>query len=214
MDPIAAAPIPPASNTTPKKGGTLGVVALIFSALFFVPLAPLIGLILGIVALVTAPPGKKTVPIVAVAIAPVTLFFLQGILAAVAIPSFMKYTRRSKSVEAVMNVRSVADAVAMRIGERVALPPETDWTPPGRACDQENGKFPPSASEAFRDGTWRALGVQPEVSRYQLRLRREGDAIVVEARGDLDCDGDHSLFARTVSSDGQISPLRTEREIE
>jgi hypothetical protein len=198
----------------PKKGGALGVVALIFSALFFVPFAPILGLILGIVALVTAPPNKKTVPIVAVCIAPVTLFLLQGMMAAIAIPAFLKYIRRSKTMEARMTVRSVADAVAMRAGEGGSLPTETDWAPPGRACDHPNGKFPPSASEAFRADPWRALGVEPQVSYYQLRLRRDGNGVAVEARGDLDCDGDYSLFSLTVGADGRLGPLHTERDIE
>jgi len=207
-------PAQPNAPPSPKRGGALGIVALVFAALFFIPFAPLIGLILGIVALVTAPPGKKTIPIVAVCVAPASFFLLQGIMAAVAIPSFMKYLRRSKSVEATMNVRRVADAIVMRTADGAPLPPETDWTPPGRACDEPAGKFQPSSRAAFDADPWRALGVQPELSYFQLRLRHEAGSVVVEARGELDCDGDYSLFSRSVSPDGQMGPLRTERELE
>ncbi|HWE31202.1 MAG TPA: prepilin-type N-terminal cleavage/methylation domain-containing protein, partial [Polyangia bacterium] len=41
-----------------------------------------------------------------------------GVLAAVAIPSFIKYTRRSKTSEALMNIRKMYDgAVAYYVGE-------------------------------------------------------------------------------------------------
>jgi hypothetical protein len=209
-------PQPPSPSPAPptKKGGALGVVALVFAALFFIPFAPLLGLILGIIALVTAPPGKKTVPIVAVCVAPLSFFLLQGMMAAIAIPAFMKYVRRAKTVEAQMNVRRVAEAVAMRLAEGGATIADTGWAPSGSACEHPGGRYPHGAG-AFDSDAWRALGLGAvDVSFYQLRVHPEGDEVVVEARGDLDCDGDFARFERRVRRDGTIGPLRTEREIE
>jgi hypothetical protein len=47
----------------------------------------------------------------------------------------------------------------------------------------------------------------------QFRLRRDGANILVEARGDLDCDGKFSRFERVVAPDG-AQPLTTQDELE
>src|SRR5260370_19256986 len=80
-----------------------------------------------------------------------------GILAAVAIPAFMKYIRRSKAVEATMNVRKLADAaVAYAVEQqpkqkaRFTFPKSTDWAPAHNCCGQPGDKCAPNAS------TWSA----------------------------------------------------------
>ena len=45
-----------------------------------------------------------------------------GILAAVAIPAFMKYIRRSKTVEATMNIRKMFDATVSYFASERADP--------------------------------------------------------------------------------------------
>src|SRR4051794_21304705 len=102
--------VKPAAVKKPPSA-TLAIVALVLSSLFFVPFAPLIGVILGIVALVKARQGgtPRTLAIIAVSVGPLCMLFNLGMCAGIAIPAFMKYVRRSKTVEATMNVRRLGD---------------------------------------------------------------------------------------------------------
>ena len=193
-----------------KKGNGLAITALVLSAVFFLPIVPFFGLVLGIIALATG--RSKPISIVAVCLG---AFFtlMTGVYAAIAIPAFMKYIRRSKTVEASMNTRQMADAVARLSAQQWAQLAESDWTPAGSACAQPNQKFPANAA-AFAGEPWATLGFGvSDPHYYQYRLRRNDGGFVVEARGDLDCDGKFSRFARAVKPDG-VGPLTTEDELE
>ncbi|MCU1276755.1 MAG: hypothetical protein JWM53_301 [bacterium] len=193
-----------------KKGNGLAITALVLSALFFLPIIPFFGLVLGIIALATG--RSKPISIVAVCLG---AFFtlMTGVYAAVAIPAFMKYIRRSKTVEASMNTRLLADAVARLSAQQWADLAESDWTPAGSACSQPNGKFPVDAS-AFGGEPWATIGFSVrDPHYYQYRVRRDAGGFVAEARGDLDCDGKFSHFARAIKPDG-AGPLTTEDDLE
>jgi type IV pilus assembly protein PilA len=152
-----------------------------------------------------------------------------GIGAAVAIPAFLKYVRRSKTVEATTNVRRLADAAAALAAEqgpkkkgKFAFPKSTEWTPARGCCGQPGDKCGPDAS-AWKGATWTALGFSvEEPAYYQYRVTSKGAGaratVTVEARGDLDCDGKFSSFKRVVTVDAQgnptVSPLDTSDEIE
>ncbi len=207
--PEAARPAAPTPTPTPPKKA-LAVTALVLSCLFFIPLVPTIGLVLGIVALATG--RAKTISIVAVCLGAFFTFFIV-IEAAVAIPAFMKYIRRSKSVEATMNTRRLATTLAAMPAADWAKLPDADWTPPGSACGQPNQRFAPDP-QAFAGEPWRTLGFSVDDPHYyQYRVARSGNGFVVEARGDLDCDGLFSRFSIAVTPDGP-GPLSTENEIE
>ena len=193
-----------------KKGNALAITALVFSALFFLPGANFVGIILGIIALATG--RSKTISIVAICLG-AFMVFMTGIYAAIAIPAFMKYVRRSKTVEASMNTRAIGSAIAALPAVEWAKLTESDWTPPGTACGQPRDKFPADAA-AFAAEPWQTLGFQvAEAHYYQYRVRRNDHGFVVEARGDLDCDGKFSHFARDVSAEG-VGALTTEDELE
>jgi type IV pilus assembly protein PilA len=151
-----------------------------------------------------------------------------GVLSAVAIPAFMKYVRRSKTVEATINVRRLSDAaVAFRDGHRktgkgFAFPASTQWTPAVVCCGQPGDKCP-AASGEWKNGAWHDLDFSiANPHYYQYRFTSDGKGqrarFVVEARGDLDCDGIFSSYRRTGSLDAQgnvqISPLDSANEIE
>ncbi len=199
---------------TPRPGQGLAITALVLACLFFVPLLPLIGLILGIVALVKSRPGDRGLAIAAVVVGGVTLVMNVGVCAAVAIPSFMKYVKRSKTSEARMNIGRLATSVAAYQLDHNKLPPPADWTPPGRACDQPNQKFSPDPS-LWKGEPWKSLDFSVDTpSYYQYRVVAGADGVTVEARGDLDCDGEFSSFRRTVSNDGHPQPIEVDREME
>src|SRR5262245_63582545 len=78
-----------------------------------------------------------------------------GILAAVAIPAFMKYIRRSKTTEATMNIRKLFDSSvsyfedehAARSGTILAkqFPATSTITPATQCCSNAGGKCAPAA---------------------------------------------------------------------
>jgi hypothetical protein len=205
----APLPPPPIAPAT-KKGNGLAVTALVLSALFFLPVIPFFGLVLGIIALATG--RSKPISIVAVCLG---AFFslMTFVYAAIAIPAFMKYIRRSKTVEASMNTRVLADAVARLSAQQWSQLADSDWTPAGSACAEPNQKFPANAAP-FAGEPWATIGFTVAAPHYyQYRVRRDAGGFVVEARGDLDCDGKFSHFARAVQPDG-AGPLTTEDELE
>lgn len=136
---------------------------------------------------------------------------IMGILAAVAIPATMKYIRRSKTVEAALNVRRLTDgSIAYLTSHKARFPKPTPWTPERLCCASEGGKCQPDA-HAWDAPTWKALNFSVnEPHYYQYRVVVEGSGkkagLGLEARGDLDCDGKFSLYRREVLLDEQGKP--------
>jgi prepilin-type N-terminal cleavage/methylation domain-containing protein len=135
-----------------------------------------------------------------------------GILAAVAIPSFIRYTRKSKTLEAVMMIRRMYDgAVAYYIGEHVdkggtqlhqKFPDSTGPTPTaGVPC----GKPVLTPQAEWGSDAWQALDFAvTDPQRYQYEFEDNGQEGAgafawMRARGDLNCNGVYSEFARSVT---------------
>jgi disulfide bond formation protein DsbB len=193
-----------------KKGNGLAITALVLSSLFFLPVIPLFGLILGIVALATG--RSKPISIVAVCLGGFFTLMI-GMYAAIAIPAFTKYMRRSKTIEATNNTRTIATSLAALTAQQWSALPESDWTPAGSACGQIDHKLPANPS-AFAGEPWATLGFSmADAHLYQYRVRRNANGFLVEARGDLDCDGKFSHFARGVQPDG-VGELQREDDLE
>ena len=219
--PFPPAYLPPtlaAASAPPRKGTPgLAVAALVLACLFFLPFVPLVGTILGIIAVIVAKPNQsRTAAIVAICVgivvAPVSL-----IMSAVTIPSFIKYNRRSKTTEASMNIRKLYDSTVSYYEAEHAdysgtiLPPqfpvETAWTPAETPCNYPEQKFPVQPT-LWAEPTWQALNFSvDDSSYYQYRVRRDGngsnvgDQFFLEARGDLNCNGVWSLYRRTATVD-------------
>jgi type IV pilus assembly protein PilA len=138
-----------------------------------------------------------------------------GILAAVAIPAFMKYIRRSKTTEALMNVRKLYDASvsyyesehANQAGQVLARQfPSTQTmtpTPVGVCCTAQGQKCNPATYAAsWNSATWSALNFSvddPFYYSYQYDSAGTDTAsqFTATASGDLTCDGaKFSLFQR------------------
>lgn len=134
-----------------------------------------------------------------------------GILAAVAIPAFMKYQRRAKTTEVKLNLRQMHDAAvayystehATRMGEILprAFPASAGPTPAKMPC----GDNPVWASpELWRAPAWRALNFGPSGKvRYQYSFISDGKSFTARANGDLNCDGVLSTFERIGRIDAQ-----------
>jgi type IV pilus assembly protein PilA len=163
-----------------------------------------------------------------------------GILAAVAIPAFMKYIRRSKTVEATMNVRKLFDSSvayfeaehADKTGNAIAktFPTSAGPDPGGAAptasgpcCTKTGDKCPPAASN-FTADTWSALNFSVDdpfyfVYQYDSSGTETAAKFSAWAFGNLDCDATNSTYERggSVMADRSVSGgggLFTKNEIE
>jgi type II secretory pathway pseudopilin PulG len=153
----------------------------------------------------------------AVIIAVVVSFVMViGILAAIAIPSFIKYKRRAESAEATFSLsRIVYGATAYwdaeRDGERdeggevVAtrlrrFPDSVDWTPQEPPCERGGQRYVPDEKEWDKE-TWKALSfAMTTPHRYRYRFTSSGRGptatFTAEAEGDLNCNGVRAHYKR------------------
>lgn len=165
--------------------GILSVALPAVGLLFCIP-----ALILGIMVLVKK--KRKGFGISAVVMGGVGLLFQAGIVAAISVPAFINYTKRAKTSEAVINVKTIAEHLTASYDTNGSFPPATDWTPSESCC------ISPCNAAAFDAPEWN--GISLTASNYQYRWTVHGNTAVAEAKGDLDCDGIESLFRRIVSA--------------
>jgi len=142
-----------------------------------------------------------------------------GILAAVAIPAFMKYIKKSKTSEARTHVQKIyAGAREYWMDRNTAAgqiqadspqfpAPTEQWTADQNCCAmQGSGNEKCAPSQALWDTpTWRALKFSMDdphyyAYAYTVNVGAAGDVtgghnFTALARGDLDCDGDFSQFS-------------------
>ncbi len=134
-----------------------------------------------------------------------------GILAAVAIPAFLRYIKRSKTTEATMNVRRLYDSSVSYYDSDHAtangsilpaqFPTNQDVTPTVGSVD--NVKRDPSQADWTAD-SWEALNFSvsdPHYYAYQYNTAgtRIGSTFTASAFGDLDSDTVYSTFVRVGS---------------
>ena len=163
-----------------------------------------------------------------------------GILAAVAIPAFMKYIRRSKTSEATMNIRKLFDSSVSYYNEEHAardgsiLPRQFPNSGngalsapagfPGIVCpDGDSNKYKPAADD-FSASTWQSLNFSVDDPLYfQYTYISDGEGttskFTARARGDLNCDTTLSTFERvgTVDEENNVNGgagLFTQNELE
>ncbi len=163
----------------------------------------------------------------------VTVAAMTGIAAAVAIPSFLKYQRRSKTSEATMNLRKLFDSAVFAYNEDQVdaegnrlprqFPPSAPLTPAEDFCKQGRDRYEPDP-DAWRHPAWKALNFaveSPHRYRYEFISSGTGPdaAFTARAIGDLDCDGVYATFERvgTIDAQGNVNGgagLYTENELE
>jgi type IV pilus assembly protein PilA len=145
-----------------------------------------------------------------------------GILAAVAIPAFMKYIRRSKTTEATMNIRKIFDSSvsyyeeehAARTGIILpkAFPQATGPTPTTTCCGAAGDKCQPNPVLWTNNNTWNALNFSVDdphyyIYEYASTGTEQNSQFTARARGDLNCNGTQSTFERigTVDANRNVS---------
>ncbi len=147
-----------------------------------------------------------------------SIAFGVGIGAAIAIPAFMKYIKRSKSSEAQFALRNIAEGARAYYVEHGKLPASAPMTPaPGSCCQGENGSCAPSA-DAWNTPAWQAIGFSmPDKHYYSYELDVTGSGFTAKAVGDLDCNGVMSTFTlggKVQGSDIEIGFVNQENPLE
>ena len=133
-----------------------------------------------------------------------------GILAAVAIPAFLDYMKRSKRSEAELNLNSIEKGAGAKFAEDAAFPNITAALTPATACCAQAGKKCAVVQTDWVGavGTptaWDELSFEmtkPFLFQYSYTPAGGGASFTAVARGDLDCDlttVDYTLAGSTAS---------------
>jgi hypothetical protein len=138
--------------------------------------------------------------------------FVPGVVAAVAIPAFMRNARKAKTVEATTLVKRLYDgahAYYEEGGSKRFPGPSASATPAGPCCGHPGDKCSPDASLWSKD-PWKSLGFSvddPHYYRYEYDVSGDGKSFSARALGDLDCDGVYSTFelVGSVAADGTVT---------
>jgi hypothetical protein len=157
-----------------------------------------------------------------------------GVGAALAIPAFVKYMRRSKAIEADLNLSRIKAGArryvaAEHVDRSGKVQPhgfpagDSGWTPKGKpCCKQPGGRCVSASSDWSASKQWSALGFAVEGRHhFQYRVVGKGagprSTITVEARADLDCDGAYSSYVlkgRVKDGAASFDPVRVTKGLE
>ncbi len=134
-----------------------------------------------------------------------------GILAAVAIPKFLDYMKKSKRSEAELNLNAINKAADSEYSENTAYPQAVSGATPGTlCCDGPNKKCAVVQADWKGNAAWDALGfemTQPFYFQYEY-TSNASNLFTATATGDLDCDTE--LVVYTLSGDATTgSPTST-----
>ena len=111
-----------------------------------------------------------------------------GILAAIAIPSFVQYRMRSQTVEAVQNLNVLRDAASRQCARGDGLPGSAGPLPRVPGPNRQSADF-------WSDPVFAELEFAPtEPLRYSYSIQPRPEGVALVAEGDLDGDGDRSRF--------------------
>jgi Tfp pilus assembly protein PilE len=133
----------------------------------------------------------------AISIATLALSVL-GLLAAIAIPSFMAYTQKSKRTEADLMLTRMAKSAKTAYIVNGAFPDSrAQLTPASSCCEGRDHKCELNPAD-WETPAWQAIDFTTyQSTRFQYRYTSTATTFEAEAVGDLDCDG-HSVSYRLI----------------
>jgi prepilin-type N-terminal cleavage/methylation domain-containing protein len=147
------------------------------------------------------------------------VFAIIGILAAVAIPSFMDYIKRSKKTEANLQLNKVSKNAKRVYSETSSYVVGTATEMPARpagvggCCGGNATNHCLANPDGFaNDLTWKALDFQiDEDSLFYYDYTGAAATFTATARGDLDCDGKEIVYTLAGTADkGNPATVLTE----
>jgi type II secretory pathway pseudopilin PulG len=138
-----------------------------------------------------------------------------GVLAAVAIPSFVDYTKKAKKTEAALQLTRIGRNAKRVYAETSNYPAgSAPLTPPESCCGQPNNHCAAVPELYAADPVWRTLDFQidePTLFQYTYRASPDGQSFIAKAIGDLDCDGTSITYVLTGrAADGNTSTTLVE----
>jgi len=146
-----------------------------------------------------------------------------GVLSAVAIPSYTRYIKRSKTSEATGNIARIyaAECTYFQMASERGTPQFLSANP-SPASPPSATRYAPNPALWTSDTGWTALGFGidgPHYYQYRVVATGTGNSatFTVTAMGDLDGDGIFSTFSRSASvNNGEIvgAPLEITNELE
>ena len=143
-----------------------------------------------------------------------------GILAGIAVPSFVKYTKKARASETGDHLRKMSEGARIyylevhrsgselvQTAESLRFPTTVGLTPAANSCLEGKDKYAAGDTTVWSHPTWDALhfGLQePHYYRYSFESTDSPATFTAVAVGDLDCDGilsRHTLYGEA-RSDG------------
>jgi len=158
----------------------------------------LLGLILSILGLSEISRSNGTVKGRGLAIAGIVIsivLFLVGVLAAVAIPAFVDYTKKAKKSEASLQLNKMSKHAKIYFAENGAFPTgSAPLTPAQSCCGQAANKCQVDVA-AWNTPEWQTIDFQiDEPGNYQYSFKGDGKTFDGYAVGDLDCDTEMATY--------------------
>jgi len=143
-----------------------------------------------------------------------------GILAAVAIPAFMDYMKRSKKTEAALQLnkigknakRAYSESASYVTGTSGVLPAHTAGKGCCGAAGGVNNHCPAAPADFASDAVWKDLDFQiDEPSLFYYKYVGANTSFTATATGDLDCDGVEIVYTlQGTAVDGNPAVTLTE----
>lgn len=127
-----------------------------------------------------------------------------GILAAVAIPAFMDYMKKSKKTEASLQLNKIAKNSKVYYNTSAEFVQGSATPAPAAFTAGSTCKMAPEISTFTGDSVWAALDFQidePNLFQYEYAASAL-TAATATATGDLDCDGTAITYLLTLDATG------------
>ncbi|HET9993352.1 MAG TPA: hypothetical protein VFQ65_32675, partial [Kofleriaceae bacterium] len=117
-----------------------------------------------------------------------------GVLAAVAIPAFLDYQKRSRPTGAALQLNKLGKNLKAYYIENAAFPiGDAPLTPDKPCCGQPQNKC--AVDPAMFGGIWQKLDFQLDApTAYRFSYHSDGKTVEISAVGDLDCDGQEATY--------------------
>lgn len=199
---------------TSPRTSTLATWALGLALIFVVPVLPVLGAILGVVAILRirgsggrlTGEGRAWTAVVIGTLAGTVSFIA---LYAVVLPGLLGGGARAQIVSAEGDLRDIERGLYRYYAARGRFPVgETPWTPETPCCDGERATCRLDPEDWTSNDIWLSVGFVPRTRpSFQLRYQSDdGRDFVVEARGDVGCNGDMEVLRMRGGIGGSGNP--------